>query len=90
VAKGSRLFPLNDGALKPDFPIAGKYRLIDIPISSCVIQHILHCGIDPNNSFLNLGSADAVRKQPWKYRSRMRKMLILASDQPTGWIFTDR
>jgi glucose-1-phosphate adenylyltransferase len=33
---GSRLFPLTDKRSKPAVPIAGKYRLIDIPISNCI------------------------------------------------------
>ncbi len=34
--RGSRLFPLTKSRSKPAVPIAGKYRLIDIPISSCL------------------------------------------------------
>ena len=34
--RGQRLFPLTDRRSKPAVPIAGKYRLIDIPISSCL------------------------------------------------------
>ncbi|MBK8967116.1 MAG: glucose-1-phosphate adenylyltransferase [Lewinellaceae bacterium] len=33
---GSRLFPLTEKRSKPAVPIAGKYRLIDIPISNCI------------------------------------------------------
>lgn len=33
---GSRLFPLTSQRSKPAVPIAGKYRLIDIPISNCL------------------------------------------------------
>ncbi len=33
---GSRLFPLTDQRSKPAVPVAGKYRLIDIPISNCI------------------------------------------------------
>ena len=31
---GSRLYPLTEKRSKPAVPIAGKYRLIDIPISN--------------------------------------------------------
>ena len=31
---GSRLFPLTKDRSKPAVPLAGKYRLIDIPISN--------------------------------------------------------
>ena len=34
--RGSRLFPLTLLRSKPAVPIAGKYRLIDIPISNCL------------------------------------------------------
>src|SRR5689334_21709109 len=34
--RGSRLFPLTTLRSKPAVPIAGKYRLIDIPISNCI------------------------------------------------------
>ena len=34
--RGSRLYPLNKLRSKPAVPIAGKYRLIDIPISNCI------------------------------------------------------
>ncbi len=33
---GSRLYPLTSLRSKPAVPIAGKYRLIDIPISNCL------------------------------------------------------
>src|SRR5271169_2795837 len=34
--RGSRLFPLTAMRSKPAVPVAGKYRLIDIPISNCI------------------------------------------------------
>src|SRR5436189_3317172 len=33
---GSRLYPLTAARSKPAVPIAGKYRLVDIPISNCI------------------------------------------------------
>jgi glucose-1-phosphate adenylyltransferase len=38
---GTRLFPLTRDRTKPAVPFAGKYRLIDIPMSSC-----FHAGIE--------------------------------------------
>src|SRR3982750_3954040 len=38
---GTRLYPLTASRSKPAVPIAGKYRLVDIPISNC-----LNSGID--------------------------------------------
>ncbi len=34
--KGSRLFPLTKKRSKPAVPIAGRFRLIDFPISNCI------------------------------------------------------
>src|SRR5512143_2002099 len=34
--RGTRLFPLTQLRSKPAVPIAGKYRLIDIPVSNCL------------------------------------------------------
>lgn len=34
--RGSRLFPLTKERCKPAVPLAGKYRLVDIPISNCL------------------------------------------------------
>src|SRR5215510_2538870 len=33
---GTRLYPLTASRSKPAVPIAGKYRLVDIPISNCI------------------------------------------------------
>jgi glucose-1-phosphate adenylyltransferase len=38
--RGSRLYPLTKMRSKPAVPIAGKYRLIDIPISNCINSDI--------------------------------------------------
>ena len=34
--EGSRLFPLTQYRAKPAVPIAGAYRLIDVPLSNCI------------------------------------------------------
>lgn len=34
--RGSRLYPLTRERCKPAVPLAGKYRLVDIPISNCL------------------------------------------------------
>ncbi len=39
--QGGRLYPLTRYRSKPAVPIAGKYRLIDIPVSNCI-----HSGIE--------------------------------------------
>src|SRR5437764_13476343 len=37
---GSRLYPLTSSRSKRAVPIAGKYRLVDIPISNCINSNI--------------------------------------------------
>lgn len=43
--RGSRLFPLTQQRSKPAVPMAGKYRLIDIPISNCINSGIMRIGV---------------------------------------------
>lgn len=43
--QGKRLFPLTAERAKPAVPIAGKYRLIDIPISNCINSGIYHISV---------------------------------------------
>lgn len=38
---GTRLYPLTKLRAKPAVPLAGKYRLIDIPVSNCINSQIL-------------------------------------------------
>lgn len=37
---GTRLYPLTASRSKPAVPLAGKYRLVDIPISNCINSNI--------------------------------------------------
>ena len=39
---GTRLFPLTKDRAKPAVPLAGKYRLVDIPISNCINSDLGH------------------------------------------------
>ncbi len=38
--RGTRLYPLTKERCKPAVPLAGKYRLVDIPISNCLNSEI--------------------------------------------------
>ncbi len=38
--QGLRLFPLTRDRAKPAVPLAGKYRLVDIPISNCINSNL--------------------------------------------------
>ena len=42
---GARLHPLTQVRSKPAVPIAGKYRMIDIPISNCINSRIYRIAI---------------------------------------------
>lgn len=43
--RGSRLYPLTKLRSKPAVPMAGKYRLIDVPISNCINSSIYKIAI---------------------------------------------
>lgn len=43
--RGTRLFPLTQIRSKPAVPIAGQYRLIDIPISNCINSNIFKIAV---------------------------------------------
>src|SRR4026207_117297 len=43
--RGARLYPRTTRRSKPAVPIAGKYRLIDIPISNCINSGIFRVAI---------------------------------------------
>ena len=43
--RGTRLYPLTAERAKPAVPIAGKYRLIDIPISNCINSKIYRISV---------------------------------------------
>jgi glucose-1-phosphate adenylyltransferase len=43
--RGSRLFPLTKMRSKPAVPMAGKYRLIDVPISNCINSSIFRIAV---------------------------------------------
>eukprot|EP00887_Chlorella_sp_A99_P000011 scaffold16.g11.t1 len=77
---GSRLYPLTKERAKPAVPIAGQYRLIDIPISNCLNSGINALGgMGPTSGFVEVlpavqttdnpnwfqGTADAIRQYAW-------------------------
>ena len=77
--QGSRLYPLTSERAKPAVPLAGKYRLIDIPMSNC-----LHAGIEKIAILTQFNSASLHRHI---YRTYTRDMFtkgwtqILAAEQ---------
>ena len=61
--RGNRLFPLTHMRSKPAVPLAGKYRLIDIPISNC-----LHAGLKRIFVLTQFNSASLNRHVAQTYR----------------------
>lgn len=77
--QGTRLYPLTHERSKPAVPLAGKYRLIDIPMSNC-----FHADIDKIAILTQFNSASLHRHI---YRTYLRDMFtkgwvqILAAEQ---------
>ena len=84
--RGSRLYPLTKMRSKPAVPIAGKYRLIDIPISNCINSGIFR--VDVLTQF-NSVSLHRHISETYKFDSfHTGYVQILAAEQtPTseGW-----
>ncbi|HEY3380158.1 MAG TPA: glucose-1-phosphate adenylyltransferase [Vicinamibacterales bacterium] len=61
--RGARLFPLTHLRSKPAVPIAGKYRLIDVPISNCLHADIrrIYVLTQFNSASLNRHIAETYR-----------------------------
>jgi glucose-1-phosphate adenylyltransferase len=84
--RGSRLYPLTEKRSKPAVSFAGKYRLIDIPISNC-----LHSGIDKISILTQFNSVSLHRHIFQTYRRDMFTdgwVQILAAEQTPeskGW-----
>jgi glucose-1-phosphate adenylyltransferase len=77
--RGTRLFPLTYMRSKPAVPLAGKYRLIDIPISNC-----LHAGLKRIFVLTQFNSASLNRHIAQTYRLDMFSegfVEVLAAEQ---------
>ncbi len=77
--RGTRLFPLTRDRAKPSVPIAGKFRLVDIPISNC-----LHSGMDRIYVLTQFNSVSLNRHiaQAYRFDSYRRGFVqILAAQQ---------
>jgi glucose-1-phosphate adenylyltransferase len=77
--RGTRLFPLTHMRSKPAVPLAGKYRLIDIPISNC-----LHAGLKRIFVLTQFNSASLNRHVAQTYRLDMFSegfVEVLAAEQ---------
>ena len=77
--QGTRLWPLTQHRSKPAVPVAGKFRLIDVPISNS-----LHAGIDQIYVLTQFNSASLHRHIAQTYRFDMFSsgfVNILAAEQ---------
>ena len=77
--RGTRLFPLTRDRAKPSVPIAGKFRLVDIPISNC-----LYSGFDRIYVLTQFNSVSLNRHiaQAYRFDSYRRGFVqILAAQQ---------
>ncbi len=80
--QGSRLYPLTRDRAKPAVPLAGKFRLIDVPISNS-----LHAGIDRIYVLTQFSSASLHRHIAQTYRFDVFSrgfVNILAAEQTIG------
>src|SRR5687767_362033 len=66
--KGTRLYPLTKYRSKPAVPLAGKYRLIDIPISNCLNSGLnkIYVLTQFNSTSLNTHISHAYRFDPFE------------------------
>lgn len=77
--QGTRLSPLTDQRSKPAVSIAGKYRLVDIPISNCI-----HCDIKRMFVLTQFNSASLNRhiKNTYQFSSFSNAFVdVLAAEQ---------
>jgi glucose-1-phosphate adenylyltransferase len=65
--RGERLYPLTKHRAKPALPLAGKYRLIDIPVSNCINSEVLKIFIltQFNSASLNHHISNTYRFSPF-------------------------
>jgi glucose-1-phosphate adenylyltransferase len=65
--RGERLYPLTKHRAKPALPLAGKYRLIDIPVSNCINSGLLKIYVltQFNSASLNQHVSNTYRFYPF-------------------------
>jgi len=80
---GTRLFPLTKDRSKPAVPLAGKYRLVDIPISNCINSDLRHIYVltQFNSASLHRHIANAYKFDRF---SRSFVEILAAQQTPSG------
>ncbi|MGA3169802.1 MAG: glucose-1-phosphate adenylyltransferase [Chthoniobacteraceae bacterium] len=80
---GTRLFPLTKDRSKPAVPLAGKYRIVDIPISNCI-----NSGLRQMYVLTQFNSTSLIRHISAAYKfdqfSRSFVEVLAAQQTPTG------
>ena len=85
--RGTRLYPLTSIRSKPAVPLAGKYRLIDIPISNCINSGINKIYV--LTQFMSVSLHRHIRESYWFDRFNGGFVEILAAQETdkvdSGW-----
>ena len=76
---GTRLFPLTRNRAKPAVPLAGKYRLVDVPISNCINSGLERIFVVTQYNSASLNKHVARAYQFDRYRGGF--VTILAAEQ---------
>ena len=68
--RGTRLDPLTRDRSKPAVPLAGNYRLIDVPISNALNSELIGTTLVPialsaNQCAINAGRLSSIRPTRW-------------------------
>lgn len=84
---GSRLFPLTKERAKPAVPLAGKYRLVDIPISLCINSGIKRIFLLTQylSSSMHRHVQQSYRFDHYHPRGFIEIMAATQSSDQTGW-----
>src|SRR3569833_4338324 len=78
--RGTRRFPLTYRRSKPAVPIAGKYRLIDIPISNCLNSDIRRMFVLTQ---FNSESLNQHISRPYKFDIFSESFVSILADEQT-------
>lgn len=83
--RGARLYPLTQTRSKPAVPIAGKYRLIDIPVSNCINSGIYHIAVltQFNSASLHRHIAGAYNLNA--FRGSVQILAATQTSESTDW-----
>lgn len=83
---GTRLYPLTKSRSKPAVPLAGNYRLIDIPVSNCINSNMnkIYCLTQFNSASLNRHLSNAYNSNIGTYNKRGFVEVLAATQSPSN------